>query len=592
MGSHARKELGHLLFSISAIAAGLIAICELYVMYAQTVDDYRTGLKWGHFDVWVLIVSVVWFAKVYLRAGRAWLAWLVVILRTWALILSTLMPYSLSYSEITGLQHIRFLGETVSVAVGVDSPWTVVSQLSGLLFVIFLLDAGRTVWRRGERGRIIRLGGGLLFFIVAGTVHSELIQAGLIRSPFLISFAFLGIILAMAYELSRDVLRATYLARDLQTREMQLRETETQMSLASQSANFGMWVRDVTTGKVFATGKFRELLGFTPEEPLTFDLILTHLHPDDREPMRQTVQKAVSERTMYDTQYRVVSPGGAVRWISSMGQAQYDLTGNALRTLGVSIDITQRRRSEQELQELRDELAHVDRVTLLGQLASALAHELSQPLGAILRNAEAAEMFLDMEHLDREELKAILADIRKDDQRAGQVIDRMRSMMKRRVVELQTLEVGTLVEEVVALVRADAVSRRVFVRTHLVNDLPAIRGDRVQLQQVLLNLLINGMDAVAGQPENERRVTVRVQREGVGLVEIIVSDTGHGIPLEKVTKIFDPFYTTKAQGMGVGLAICRTIIEAHGGHIWAENNTNQGAAFRFSLPSCQVEVAS
>jgi C4-dicarboxylate-specific signal transduction histidine kinase len=262
-----------------------------------------------------------------------------------------------------------------------------------------------------------------------------------------------------------------------------------------------------------------------------------------------------------------------------MGQAQYDSGGKPTRTLGVSIDITQRRRAEQEVQELRQELAHVDRVTMLGQLASALAHELSQPLGAILRNAEAAELFLEMENLDREELRAILTDIQKDDRRAGQVIDRMRSLMKRRVVDLQTLEVGPLVEDVVA------------IRTQLLNDLPIIRGDRVQLQQVLLNLIINGMDAVASQQDKERCVTVRAQREGAGLLEITVSDTGHGIPVEKLTKIFDPFFTTKAQGMGVGLAICRTIVEAHGGHIWAKNNATQGAAFHVSLPGHRNEVA-
>jgi PAS domain S-box-containing protein len=589
---HARNELGHLLFTISAISAAFIALCEIYTMHAQTVETYRLVLKWGHLDIWLLLVSVVWFVKVYLRAGRTWLAWLVVGMRTWALILSYLSPYSLSYSTITSLQQIQFLGEPVSIAVGEPNKWVIVGQFASLLLVIFLVDAFWTVWQRGERLRILRLGGGIIFFILLATVHSGLIQWGVIHSPFLISFAFLGMVLAMAYELSRDVFRASYLARDLLVRETQLREGEIQMNLVSQSANLGLWVREMETGKVFATGKFRELLGFSDDESLTFETVLSRVHPDDQEPLKQTVQRAINERSLYDTQYRVVSNRGTERWISSMGQAQYDQNGKPTRTLGVSIDITQRRQAEREVQELRQELAHVDRVTMLGQLASALAHELSQPLGAILRNAEAAELFLKMEKPDIDEVLAIMVDIRKDDQRAGQVIDRMRSLMKRRVVELQTMEPGPLVEEVVALIRADAVTRRVTIRTQLLNDLPVVRGDRVQLQQVLLNLIINGMDAVNGKPDGERCVTVRVQRVGAGLLEMSVSDTGEGIATEKISKIFEPFFTTKKQGMGVGLAICRTIVEAHGGHIWAENNLGQGAVFHVCLPVPQIEAAA
>ena len=243
-----------------------------------------------------------------------------------------------------------------------------------------------------------------------------------------------------------------------------------------------------------------------------------------------------------------------------------------------------RRRLEREAAELRHGLTHAGRVTMLGQLASSLAHELNQPLGAILRNAEAAELFLQTDQPDIDELRAIVADIRKDDQRAGDVIDRLRALLKRRQLDPRPVLLSELVDEVVTLTRVDSVTRHVGVEIDVPRDLPLVRGDRIHLQQVLLNLLLNGMDALADVVDGERLLTVRARTAGAGFVEVAVSDNGHGIPAEKVGRLFEPFFTTKPQGMGLGLPISRTIIEAHGGRIWAENNAERGATFRFTLP--------
>jgi PAS domain S-box-containing protein len=262
------------------------------------------------------------------------------------------------------------------------------------------------------------------------------------------------------------------------------------------------------------------------------------------------------------------------------------------RLLGAVItfeDITARSRTEAELLRQRTELARAGRISLLGQLASALAHELSQPLGAILRNAEAAEIMLQASSPDFEELRAIVADILRDDQRAGQVIDRLRSLLKGRSLETTPLELPGVISEVFSLVRADAAARHVKLESSAAPNLPKVQGDRIHLQQVLLNLLINAMDAVDGCAPDRLSIQVSVRQTDPTTVEVRVADHGPGIPVESLARLFEPFFTTKAKGMGMGLAVSKTIIEAHKGKLWAENLAEGGACFCFTLPVARDE---
>jgi len=257
------------------------------------------------------------------------------------------------------------------------------------------------------------------------------------------------------------------------------------------------------------------------------------------------------------------------------------LLTNRLRLRSVRTDL---RESERGAQQLRRELSHIDRVTLLNHFTTSLAHELGQPLGAILRNADAADLFLKSTSPDLDEVKAIVSDIRRDGERAGDVIERLRTLLRRSGIEMRPLEWGRLVGEVAAIVNGDANTRGIVLEVDAPDGLPAISGDRVHLQQVLLNLVANAMDALDGAGGGERRVTVRTRRANDDHIECAVSDTGAGIPPGKVAGIFDPFFTTKQAGMGMGLPISRTIVEAHGGRIWAENNPSGGATFRFTIP--------
>ena len=583
----------HLLFSCSAVAAGVIAGFELAAMHAATTAQYGELIRWAHLPVWMLIVSVVWFVRLYLRAGRPWLAWSVCGLRTLALALNFLFTPNLNYREITSLRHLAWWGgETVSAPVGVPSMWTLVGELGLLLLIIFFVDATITVWRRGDRGRALVLGGSAIAFTTLALGQSALVIWGVIESPFFVSFPYLGIIAAMGYELSSDVLRAAQLTRQLQASEADLRETEQRMELAASAADLGMWVWDIERDDVWMTDKRRALYGFAPSEKLDIERLRNVVHPEDRESVRVAVDNALNTGAEYDTEYRIVLPAGQVRWMSGRGRVEFNREGKPVRMRGVALDITERWHAGQELQQLRQEIAHVSRVSIMGQLASALAHEINQPLGAILRNAEAAELFIRHESPDLNEICAILADIRKDDQRASAVISRMRALLKGHSLDARPIEVGELVGEVAALARVDAATRQVMLETNVSLGLPSVNGDRVHLEQVLLNLILNGMDALNGTTQNDRRVTVGARLDGPQSVQIAVSDTGSGIPADDLARVFEPFFTTKSHGMGMGLPISRTIIEAHGGRLWAENNSGGGATFRFTLRAAKDSGAA
>ena len=244
-----------------------------------------------------------------------------------------------------------------------------------------------------------------------------------------------------------------------------------------------------------------------------------------------------------------------------------------------------RKRADAQARLHLRQLAHLNRVATMGELATALAHELNQPLGAILRNAEAAEQMLHEAAPDLQELRAIVADIKRDDQRAGGVIDRLRSLLRQRSIELRQVDLTRLVDEVVSLAFADATARGIRIVSKIPAGLPAVRCDRVHVQQVLLNLIMNAMDAICEAPGDEPRVMLRAQAADNGQVEVCVSDTGPGIASEALSSVFDPFFTTKVGGMGMGLAISRTIVEAHGGRIWVGGDGGRGASFHFTLPA-------
>jgi PAS domain S-box-containing protein len=821
-----RTELADLFFSFTAVGTAAYAYCELAMVLSATPAQFATALRWLHVPTWVIVVSLPGFVLSHLRAGRLWLAWAVFALRTLALLLNFVTGQNLNYREVTALRHIPFLSGTASLGVGVSNPWMLVGQLSLLFLVIFTVDAAITVWRRGDRRKALVTGGSIVFFSLAGLVQAILVLWRIVDLPLMASFCFLGIVVAMGYELSRETLRAAQLSADL-------RESESRLKLAADSAGAGLWSWDLKTNLIWATERARKLYEFSVDELISFEKFLSKLHPDDRAWVAKAAQAAAQEGADFHDDYRVVLPNGSVRWLEVQAKAVLTRWGKPERITGVSLDITEhrrseeihrnaqelmaavfnsvpgllylytedgrliqwnrqheqmtgysseellnfraqdwfdernwieaaktlakvfsegyaqtevtmklkngqqmpifatgsrlmidgkphmvgialdisarkqaeekfrlmteaapsgivladregrmvlvnvrtetlfgysreeligqpvemlmperfrsghaghrvgfiaspearamgtgrelfarrkdgtefpveiglspiqgeqgtliltvivditaRRQSEQEILQQRNELAHLSRVNMLGELSGSLAHELNQPLTAILSNAQAAVRFLAHPQPDLKEVRDILTDIVSEDKRAGEVIRRLRLLLKKGELQPQLLNANDLVQEVLKLVRSDLVNQGVVAHTELALNPPVLHADRVSLQQVLINLVMNSCDAMAGMKGADREFTIRTELVGEDVVCVSVSDNGTGIAPEKLEQVFAPFYTTKAHGMGLGLSVCRTIIAAHSGELRAANNPGRGATFSFTLPVARKE---
>jgi two-component system sensor kinase FixL len=400
------------------------------------------------------------------------------------------------------------------------------------------------------------------------------------------------ILLAMSYELSCDLVHSAQLSNQLQESEAELQISKQRMRVAARSGKLRMWEWDIERDEIWSTDDSPGLYGISEPQKISFERFLNTLYEEDREQVRLAMEKSlIRGNDHYESEFRIRLPDGQMHWFNSRGRIEFSDSAQPLRMLGVTIDITRRKQAELAVQQQRNELTHLSRVATLGELSGSLAHELNQPLAAILSNAQAAQRFLALGNADLAEIQDILEDIVNEDKRAVEVIQRLRLLLKKGEVQHLPVNLNNVVEEVLKIINSDLVNHNINVDIDLAEQLPAVIGDRVQLQQVLLNLIINGCEAMALTHAGNRRLFVRTERNGIDRVQVSVGDQGPGIPAERLGSIFEPFFTTKLQGMGLGLAICRTIITAHGGRLWAINNTPTGAIFHFKLPASPGESA-
>ena len=372
---------------------------------------------------------------------------------------------------------------------------------------------------------------------------------------------------------------------ELLNKERALREFEERVVLAAEAAHLGVWEMDPVTNEIWMSDGARTLFQFDSETSLDHARVQDRVHPEDRALRDSAIKHAIETQGHYEIEYRALLPDGTLRWIGSSGRCVAGENDTCTRLIAVSVDITPRKLAEADALRHREELGHMSRVAAMGELTASIAHELNQPLAGIASNASAGKRFIDRGDIDLNELRDLLGDITDDARRAGDVIRDIQSMVRKGVSARQPVNLNDLVIKVARMVNPNAMLQSCQLETLLEPNLPATDADPIQLQQVLLNLVINAFDAVCDTPVNHRKVVIATERNSDGAICASVRDYGVGIPAEALERVFEQFFTTKPKGLGIGLAIVRSIVQSHGGTIVAENADGGGARFYFTLPA-------
>jgi PAS domain S-box-containing protein len=383
------------------------------------------------------------------------------------------------------------------------------------------------------------------------------------------------------------------IAIERQRAQEMLREREARINLAAESADLAFWVIYPERNTAWMSDKGRAMYGFDPELPLTRDLICGRVHVDERAAVHAAFDRACASHGLFESEHRLVLPFGKTRWVIARGRCLQDEHGNLLELIGVTIDVSAQKQADLQLQIQREEMSHLNRVALMGEMTASVAHELNQPLTAIANNASAARRFLERGNIDPALLQQLLQDMVADSQRAGEVIRGIRALVQKdKNIVRSVLNLNAIIADTLRLVSSDIVLRESVVATEMDQHLPSVEAAPVQIQQVLLNLIMNALDAVEALPPAERRIVVSTRSLNGEAAEVSVRDFGAGLPKDRPEKVFDHFFSTKQTGMGMGLTIVRSIIETHGGKITAENAPDRGARFVFHLPAVRGDSKS
>jgi PAS domain S-box-containing protein len=392
-------------------------------------------------------------------------------------------------------------------------------------------------------------------------------------------------------ELTKDGHRIlTGFIRDISERkraEEALRRSEAYLAEGQKLSHTGSWHCNVGTGRVEASKECRSIFGVDSEKNEgSYSLFLERVHPEDRSNVEQIVWAAAKDKTDWELECRVVAAGGAIKSVYSIGHCKVNRSGE-IEYIGISMDITEGKRAEEERERLRQaqaELAHINRVSTMGELAASLAHEIKQPISAAMTDARTCSRWLTRDRPDLAKAQTAASRVVKDVARASEIIGRVRSLFKKDSLQHEEVDINELIQEMIALLRGEASRHSISIHSDLSLELPPIMADRVQLQQVLMNLMLNSIEAMKSM-NTPGKLTIKSQQDDSGQLLISVMDTGVGVPPEKIEQIFNAFFTSKPQGTGMGLAISRSIIESHGGRLWAAPNAGPGATLHFTLPT-------
>jgi C4-dicarboxylate-specific signal transduction histidine kinase len=389
-----------------------------------------------------------------------------------------------------------------------------------------------------------------------------------------------------AEEALRESERQLRKARDeLETkvaeRTAELQRSEAYLAEAQRLSHAGSFGWDVSSGKLYWSEETFRIFECNRADQPTVDLVLQRTHPHDRARVQQTIHRATQGRNELDFEHRLLTRDGRIKNIHIVGHPAFDASGNLVEFVGTVMDVTERRHAE----EAQQALARANRMATMGQLTASIAHEINQPIAAVVIEAQAGLRWLDMRPPDLQEVRLALGRIVKVGKQAGDVVGRIRAMSAKTPPRKDRLDINDTINEVITVTRTEVHKNGVSLRIQLAPNLPPVQGDRVQVQQVMLNLILNAVEALSGTREASRELLISTTKAGSDGVLVAVRDFGVGLDSSNLEHLFEAFYTTKPGGLGMGLSICRSIIEAHGGRLWAEANKPQGALFRFTLPA-------
>jgi PAS domain S-box-containing protein len=407
------------------------------------------------------------------------------------------------------------------------------------------------------------------------------------------------LVVASRWALQRDangapfaILETNNDTTDRKRAEEALRQSEAYLAEAQKLSHTGSWAYDVASNRyIHVSEECLRIFGFDPQEALpTREVVFRKIHPEDSERVNRGFENLLREKVSNTDEFRIVLPGVPIKHVQVIRHAVLNDAGGVVKVVGTAVDITDRKRAEEERERLRlleADLAHINRVSTMGELTSSIAHELNQPLSGIVSNGSACLRWLAADEPHLEEVLEAVRDIVRDGKRAGEIISRIRAMTKRTAPPKEKLDLNETIREVLALVGDEAKRKEVTIRTHFADEVFPVAGDRIQLQQVGLNLVINAIEAMSSVGERTRQLVITTRNIDADQVQVTIEDSGSGLDPNTMSRIFEPFYTTKPGGMGMGLSISRSIVQNHGGRLWAAANESHGTSFLFTLPKYQ-----
>ena len=452
-----------------------------------------------------------------------------------------------------------------------------------LLILVYTVDATLRSWRQGDKRPAVTTGGSIVAFLLFGGIHSQLVDHGVIATPYMVSFAFLAIVVALSYELVSNAVRVRHYAQQLA-----LGEERWQAFLANiELAVVGIDAAGIVN---FVNPFLERITGYTSAKLIgraARELVV----PAERQEFESRMQAALQTGPRLRSEWTLLSATGEQRRLlwSTVRIDKPDRSPAGFFSIGE--DITERVKTQTDLHNTQREMERLARANMLGELTSALAHELNQPLAAILSNAQAARRFMQHAPPDMEEVHEIIEDIIRDDKRAGQVIHSLRDMLRKGEIKREQFSLNEATDEVLQLLKTELEGQNILVDFDAKASLPPVLAGRVEIQQVILNLVVNAIHAMQELPADRRQLMIRTQVLEDEIVTTI-QDSGHGFKENDLPHVFDTFFTGRTGGLGIGLAICRRIIAAHGGKIRVGNSPLGGAEVSFSLPTTAPEVTS